>query len=82
MIEPNNVIPEEVVTPPGVEPASPAEPTPQEPEGAEPGTPQEPVTPQEPEQQVPYERFKTVNDERKALLELLQRQTPKLPFEK
>ncbi len=71
MLDEKDVNNPEVVNQEGVEPASPAEP--QEPkETVE--APIEPVTPEEPEQQVPYERFKAVNDERKALLDLVQRQ--------
>ncbi len=65
MLEEKDVNNQEVITPEGVEPASPAE-EPQETQEPETGTPNEPVTQETPEteQQVPYERFKTVNDEK------------------
>lgn len=82
MLENENVE-EQVVPAQGVEEeVSSPETTPQEPvETVE--APTEPVTPEEPEQQVPYDRFKEVNDAKKVaeqqnqqLLEMLQRQQP------
>lgn len=90
MLEPENVN-EPVVQAPDVTPAPSAEPT-SEPEGTEPA-PTEPVTPEgQEEQSVPYNRFKEINDARKAaeererrLMEMLQRQqlpqTPQQPVD-
>ncbi len=82
---PEKDVNQEPVTPEGVTPASPAEQT-QEPEGTV-EAPLEPVIPEGQEQQVPYNRFKEVNDAKRAaeererrLMEMLQRQqTPQAP---
>jgi len=77
--EEKDVNTEEVVTPPDESAdSSPAEETQTE-ESVE--APLEPVVPEETEQQVPYDRFKQVNDERKQLLELLQRQQQAPPVQ-
>ena len=82
---PENDVNQEPVTPADVTP-DPSSGTTQEPEGTV-EAPLEPVIPEGQEQQVPYNRFKEVNDAKRAaeererrLMEMLQRQqTPQAP---